>query len=100
MWNAQVIAQSPAITINKKWRIADGRYKKNKRFMVIKSIAIRLCTSKQVGLRVRTIIGDLMGWRNSMSIQLSSGDDPIQVADLVYRECNTDTPMWDPKYGW
>ena len=38
-----------------------------------------------------------MGWRNSKSIELSSGNDPIQVADLVYRECNTDTPMCYPK---
>ena len=51
-------------------------------FMVIKSIAIRLCTSKQVGLRVNTIIGDVMGWQNSKSIELSSSDDLTQVADL------------------
>ena len=40
-----------------------------------------ICTSKQVGPDVNTIIGDVMGWRNSKSIELSSSDDPTQVAD-------------------
>ena len=40
-----------------------------------------VCTSKLVGQDVNTIIGDVIGWQNSKNIELSSSDDPIQVAD-------------------
>ena len=33
-------------------------------------------TSKQVGMEVNTIIGDVMGWKNSKTLELSSSDDP------------------------
>ena len=60
-----------------------------------------VCTSKQVGLEVNTIIRDVMGWRHSKSIELSSSDDQTHVADWVGvpNECNTDTHMPDHKCG-
>ena len=53
--------------------------------MVIKSIAIEFVPAR---LEVNTIIGDVMGWRNCKSMELSSSDDPTQVADWV-----TDAPQ-------
>ena len=61
-----------------------------------------VCTSKQVGLEVNTIIGYVMGWRNSKSTKLSSSDAPTlnsQIGWPVPRECNTDTRMRDPNCG-
>ena len=56
---------------------------KNLSFMVIKPIAIAFVPVKQVGLDVNIIIGDIMGSRNSQSIELSSSDDRTWVADWV-----------------
>ena len=39
-----------------------------------------VCACVYVGLEVNTIIGDVMGLRNSKSIELSSGEDPTRVA--------------------
>ena len=57
--------------------------KKNRSFTVIKSIAIEFVPTKQVGLDVNTIIGDVMASRISQSIELSSGDDLTWVTDWV-----------------
>ena len=59
-----------------------------------------VCTSKQVGLEVNTIIEDVRGWRNSKRIELLSSDDPTpssQIGWAVPRECNT--RMRDTKCG-
>ena len=56
---------------------------KNPSFTVIKSIAIEFVPTKQVGLSVNTIIGEVMASRNSQSIELSSGDDVTWVAGWV-----------------
>ena len=57
--------------------------KKKRSFTVIKSIAIEFVPTKQVGLDVNTIIGDVMASRNSQSIELSSRNDLTWVTDWV-----------------
>ena len=60
----------------KKWRIVGGRCWEKIAFMAIKIDCNCVCTSKQVGLEVNTIIEDVRGWRNSKRIELLSSDDP------------------------
>ena len=76
--NAKVITQSPAILIanKKKWRNVGGRCWEKKVFLCYLMDWYWLCTSKQVGLEVNTIIGDVMGWQNSKSIELWRSDYP------------------------
>ena len=84
-WNANVIAQSPdwsqqPTRRNGELLVADYAEKKISLSWSFNWLQLSLY---QVGLEVNTVIGDVMGWRNSKSIELSSSDDPTQVADWV-----------------
>ena len=56
---------------------------KNRSFTVIELIASEFLPDKQVGLVVYTMIGNIMGSRNSKSIELWSSDDPTRVTNWV-----------------
>ena len=103
-WNVKVIAQSPAITApqpaanGKTCLIVGGRCWEKIVFHGHSIDCSYVCTSKQVGLEVNTIIEDVRGWRNSKRIELLRSDDPTpssQIGWVAPRECNT--RMRDPK---
>ena len=82
----------------KTWRIVGGRCWEKIVFHGHSIDCSYVCTSKQVGLEVNTIIEDVRGWQNSKRIELLSSDDPTpssQIGWAAPRECNT--RMRDPK---
>ena len=82
----------------KTWRIVGGRCWEKIVFHGHSIDCSYVCTSKQVGLEVNTIIEDVRGWRNSKRIELLSSDDPTPSSQIGWAApCECNTRMRDPK---